>query len=54
MKDAFLSALAKDGAINEPALSFENLGQNYGPLQKQVTESIEKQESLIGKIKVEF
>lgn len=52
MKDSFLGALAKDGAINEPAISFENLGQIYGPLQKQVAESVAKQASLIEKIKV--
>lgn len=52
MKDSFLGALAKDGAINEPAISFENLGQTYGPLQKQVAESVEKQGSLIERIKV--
>nr|CAH7717144.1 unnamed protein product [Callosobruchus chinensis] len=51
MKDAFLGALAKDGAINEPALSFENLGKIYGHLQKQVQESIEKQGPLIERIK---
>lgn len=52
MKDTLLHALSKDGAINEPAISFENLGRIYGPLQKQVTESIEKQGPLIEKIKV--
>lgn len=52
MKDKFLSALAKDGAINEPAISFEVLGQTYGSLQKQVSESMEKQTSLIDRIKV--
>lgn len=52
MKDKFLSALAKDGAINEPAISYENLGQTYGSLQKQVSDSIEKQGPLIEKIKV--
>ncbi|XP_023312721.1 programmed cell death 6-interacting protein-like, partial [Anoplophora glabripennis] len=51
MKDKFLSALAKDGAINEPAISFEILGQTYGSLQKQVSESIEKQTLLINRIK---
>lgn len=54
MKDSFLSALARDGAINEPALSFENLGKIYGPLQKQVSESLEKQGPLIEKIKVKL
>lgn len=52
MKVAFLSALAKDGAINEPALSFENLGKAYGSLQKQVSESLEKQGPLIDRIRV--
>lgn len=52
MKDTFLSALAQDGAINEPAISFENLGKTYGPLQKQVNESVEKQGSLLERIKV--
>lgn len=54
MKDKFLSALAKDGTINEPAISFESLGQTFGPLQKQVAESIEKQASLVERIKVRF
>lgn len=52
MKDTFLQALSKDGAINEPAVSVETLGQTFGPLQKQVRESLEKQEGLIERIKV--
>lgn len=52
MKETFLQALSKDGAINEPAVSVETLGQVFGPLQKQVKESIEKQEGLIERIKV--
>lgn len=52
MKDVFLSALAKDGAISEPALSVESLGQTYGPLQKQVKESVEKQATLAEDIRV--
>lgn len=54
MKDTFLKALGQDGAINEPAVSVETLGQTFGPLQRQVKESIEKQESLIERIKVEW
>lgn len=54
MKDKFLSALANDGAINEPALSMENLGATFGPLQKQVKESIQKQEGLIERIQVKY
>lgn len=52
MKDTFLQALSKDGAINEPAVSVETLGQTFGPLQRQVKESIEKQQGLIERIKV--
>ncbi|XP_045461257.1 programmed cell death 6-interacting protein [Harmonia axyridis] len=50
MKDKFMAALAQDGAISEPALSVELLGESYGPLQKQVRESIEKQDGLIQRI----
>lgn len=50
MKSKFLSALVKDGAINEHALSTEALGEVYGPLQKQVRESKERQEQLIANI----
>ncbi|KAL6268421.1 hypothetical protein P5V15_001557 [Pogonomyrmex californicus] len=50
MKTTFLSALAKDGAIDEPNISVESLGKCYGPLQKQVRESIAQQEELIAKI----
>lgn len=52
MKSNFFKALAKDGAISEPALSVENLGQVYGPLQKQVKESVAKQAGLIERIQV--
>lgn len=50
MKEQFLSSLANDGGINEPAMSMESLGTIFGPLQKQVKESITKQEELIAKI----
>ena len=53
MKSTFLSALAHDGAINEAELSNENLSKTYGELQKQVRESIEKQESLQHNIQVQ-
>lgn len=52
MKSTFLSALAKDGAIMEPQMSVESLGREFGPLQKQVKESIERQEKLIADIQV--
>lgn len=50
MKQQFLGALAQDGAINEPAVSVEKLGQVYGPLQKRIRESIDFQASLIQQI----
>ncbi|XP_029047406.2 programmed cell death 6-interacting protein [Osmia bicornis bicornis] len=50
MKTTFLSALAKDGAIDEPNLSVESIGKAYGPLQKQVRESVARQEQLIAEI----
>ncbi|XP_011862723.1 PREDICTED: programmed cell death 6-interacting protein isoform X2 [Vollenhovia emeryi] len=50
MKTMFLSALAKDGAIDEPNMSVESLGKCYGPLQKQVRESIAQQEKLVADI----
>ena len=52
MKHVFLGALSQDGAINEPAMSVEKLGQIYGPLQKRIRESIEFQASLIQQIQV--
>lgn len=52
MKGTFLSALAKDGAIDEPNLSVENIGQTYGPLQKQVRDSVSRQEQLIAEVQV--
>ncbi|XP_067014587.1 programmed cell death 6-interacting protein isoform X2 [Anabrus simplex] len=53
MQSTFLSALAQDGAINEQVLSVESLGRVFGPLQRQVKESIEKQEVLVGKIQTQ-
>lgn len=50
MKEVFLSSLAQEGAINEAALSTESLGRVFGPLQKQVKESVERQESLVSNI----
>lgn len=50
MKSSFLSALAKDGVISEPQMSVESLGHLYGPLQKQVKESIGRQEQLVADI----
>ena len=54
MKSTFLNALAQDGAINEAELSSENLSHTYGSLQKQVSESLKKQETLLSDIQVYF
>nr|CAD7255905.1 unnamed protein product [Timema shepardi] len=53
MKQSFLSALAKDGAIDEHIMSVENLGKVFGPLQRQVKESLEKQEALMADIQAQ-
>lgn len=50
MKSSFLSALAKDGAIDEPNLSVENIGEIYGPLTSQIRDSLTRQERLIAEI----
>ncbi|XP_054162646.1 programmed cell death 6-interacting protein-like [Oppia nitens] len=50
MKNKFLTALSSDGAINELALSTEALGEAYGPIQKQIRESKERQETLVSDI----
>ncbi|KAJ4450416.1 hypothetical protein ANN_01840 [Periplaneta americana] len=53
MKSTFLNALAQDGAINEQALSVESLGRVFGPLQRQVKESLQRQEALVADIQVQ-
>ncbi|EDV91030.1 programmed cell death 6-interacting protein [Drosophila grimshawi] len=50
MKDEFLQALQKDGAIDEPALSLARIGQTLNPLQQQVKESVERQQPLVSDI----
>ncbi|ODN01568.1 Programmed cell death 6-interacting protein [Orchesella cincta] len=50
LRTPFLSALAHDGAINEPAISVELIGKAFSPLEHQVKESLEKQESLVAAI----
>lgn len=52
MKDEFLSALQKDGAIDEPAISLSRIGQVLNPLQSQVKESVEGQTTLISDIQL--
>lgn len=46
MKDQFLRALAQDGAI-DPNLAISHVGKSLSPLQKQVVESIGRQQTLI-------
>lgn len=50
LKTPFLSALAQDGAINEPAISVELLGKAFTPLEQQVKDSLESQEGLVAAI----
>lgn len=50
LKETFLKALAEDGAINEPAISVSEIGKSLSPLQAQVQESIQKQQTLINDI----
>ncbi|XP_053946462.1 programmed cell death 6-interacting protein [Anastrepha ludens] len=50
MKDEFLSALQKDGAIDEPAISLALIGKVLNPLQSQVKENVERQVTLISDI----
>ncbi|GBP47436.1 Programmed cell death 6-interacting protein [Eumeta japonica] len=50
MRARFLEALAKDGAIDEPALSSEALGALLGPLSRQVRDSLQRQETLVAEI----
>lgn len=47
LKEQFLSALAHDGAINEPNISVGSIGKAMAPLREQVNESITRQEALI-------
>lgn len=47
MRDEFLEALSKDGAINEPALSVSGIGKILSPMQGHVKDSIQRQEKLV-------
>nr|XP_057903535.1 programmed cell death 6-interacting protein-like [Doryrhamphus excisus]XP_057903586.1 programmed cell death 6-interacting protein-like isoform X2 [Doryrhamphus excisus] len=50
MSATFLTALAKDGAINEEQLSVSQLDQLYGEHNQRVQASLRKQEELLGQI----
>lgn len=47
LKEQFLSALAQDGAINEPGISVGSIGKALAPLREQASESLSRQETLI-------
>lgn len=47
LKDQFLTALAEDGAINEPNISIGSIGKALAPLREQVSDSISRQEALV-------
>lgn len=47
IKEKFLAALAEDGAINEPAVSLAEIGKTLSPLQQQVQDSIQRQQTLL-------
>lgn len=49
MKDQFLQALAQDGAI-DPSIVVSHVGKALTPLQKQVTDSINRQQAIISDI----
>merc|ERR550517_166209 len=49
MKTVFLQAAA-NGTMNEPLISSQTLGKTYGSLQKQVGESITRQEQIIAEV----
>ncbi|CAN8014036.1 unnamed protein product, partial [Ixodes persulcatus] len=46
-KPKFLAALTQDGSVNEQALSVEMLGETLGPLQKQVADSLAREQQLV-------
>nr|KAG5695062.1 hypothetical protein BaRGS_032555 [Batillaria attramentaria] len=50
MSSKFFAALAADGAINEEALSVEELDRVYAPLRQQVSDSIHRQETILARI----
>ncbi|XP_052872127.1 programmed cell death 6-interacting protein [Anopheles cruzii] len=52
LKDRFLGALAKEGVINEPAISLSEIGKVIGPLQEQVGENLARQQTLASDIQL--
>lgn len=47
-----MAALAADGALDESSLSETELDRVFGPLRTQVTDSLQRQESLLYNIEV--
>lgn len=52
LKEQFLSALAADGAIDEPAQSASALGAALAPLQRRVADTLRRQETLVADVQV--
>jgi len=50
MMAKFVSALAADGALDEDSLSGAELQTIYGPLTQQITDSLTKQEQVMGQV----
>ncbi|KAJ0177559.1 hypothetical protein K1T71_006432 [Dendrolimus kikuchii] len=50
LREKFLSALAADGAVDEPALSAAALGAALAPLQRRVQETVQQQQNLVADI----
>ncbi|XP_034016964.1 programmed cell death 6-interacting protein isoform X2 [Thalassophryne amazonica] len=50
MSTAFLTALSKDGAINEEQMSMSQLDQLYSGYNQRVQASLHKQEELLGQV----
>lgn len=50
LRDTFMSALAADGAVDEPALSAGALGAALAPLQRQVSGALSRQQALVERV----
>ncbi|CAK1578905.1 unnamed protein product [Parnassius mnemosyne] len=50
LREKFLSALAADGALDEPAHSAAALGAALQPLQRRVADTLQRQEALVADI----
>lgn len=50
LREQFLSALAADGAVDEPALSAAALGHALAPLQRRVHDTVQRQAQLVADV----